>query len=141
MIQFIESASISRPEGHLNMQRSVGAAILAAIALAAALAGCSAGSLFERIPAAIDEPADTPARPAVAYQYPAVHDMPPQRPDQTLTDEQQVQMEKDLENVRDRQQGHKANSSAKSGKNAAQTAKDQPVEPNATGATGSKPNP
>ncbi len=123
------------------MQRSDCAAILAAIALAAALAGCSAGSVLERLPASVDEPADAPARPAVAYQYPAVHDMPPQRPDQPLTDEQQVQMEKDLENVRDRQQGQKANSSTKSGKNAAQTAKEQPAEANTTGATGSKPNP
>jgi hypothetical protein len=139
VIQSIESASISRPEGLLNMRRSDSAAILAAVALAAALAGCSAGSVLERLPASIDEPADTPARPAVAYQYPAVHDMPPARPDQPLTDEQQVQMEKDLENVRDRQQEH--NSSTKSGKNTAQTAKEQPAEANTTGATGSKPNP
>ncbi len=61
--------------------------ILATAALAAALAGCSASAISGKLPGDMGEPADTPARPTVAYQYPAVHDMPPPRADQPLTDE------------------------------------------------------
>ena len=73
------------------------AAAASATALALALPGCSATQLADSMPSGVAEPAGTPARPAVAYQYPAVHDMPPPRPDQPLTDEQQMQMEKDLQ--------------------------------------------
>ena len=115
------------------------------MALAAGLAGCSAGSVIDKLPGSMGEPGDTPVRPTAAYQYPAVHDMPPSRADQPLTDEQQVQMEKDLEKVRDRQLGQQpdssASSSAKSGKSGVQTGKEQPAEANETGATGGKPNP
>ena len=93
------------------------------------------------MPAGMAEPAGAPARPAVAYQYPAVHDMPPPRPDQPLTDEQQIQMEQELLNVRDRQEGRPANSPAKTGKKAGQTAKMPPAAANETEAAGSKPNP
>jgi hypothetical protein len=115
--------------------------ILAAAALAAALAGCSATSVIDSMPGGMAEPAGAPARPAVAYQYPAVHDMPPPRADQPLTDEQQIQMERELLKVRDQQEGRPANSVARTGQKADQTAKMPPPEANETEAAGGKPNP
>jgi hypothetical protein len=111
---------------------------LAAAGFAAMLAGCSATQLADSMPSGVAEPVGTPARPAVDYQYPAVHDMPPARPDQPLTAEQQTQMERDLTSIRDRQEGHKASAADKK---AAQTAKKPPGDPNETGTAGSKPNP
>jgi len=71
----------------------------------AALGGCSANSVIDRLPSGMAEPAAAPARPANdAYQYPAVHDMPPSRADQPLSEEQQVEMEQDLQGIRDRQE-------------------------------------
>jgi len=123
------------------MRRARTAAILAAAALAAALAGCSASSVVDRLPTDLGLPEGTPARPAEAYQYPAVHDMPPPRPDQPLSDEQQVKMEKDLEKVRDRQVGRTKDAADKSGKKAAQTGKKQPTDANASQTDGGKANP
>jgi len=120
------------------MRRAFSGRILAAVALATALCDCSASAIIDKLPAAVAEPAGAPARPAEAYQYPAVHDMPPPRADQPLTDEQQVQMEQDLEKVRDRQEG---NSAGKSGKNAAKPDKKKPAEANQAQAGGGKTNP
>jgi hypothetical protein len=74
--------------------------------LAVILAGCSPSVLMEKLPADMGGlPADAPAAPPTPYQYPAVHDMPPPRPDTPLTDEQQVTLEKDLQAARDRLEG------------------------------------
>jgi hypothetical protein len=50
------------------------------------------------------EPTGTPARPSQSYQYPAVHDVPPDRANAPLTDAQQYQLEKELQAARDRQE-------------------------------------
>jgi hypothetical protein len=50
-------------------------------------------------------PATAPARPEVPYEYPAVHDMPPTRTSVTMTEEEQVRLEKELAAIRDRQEG------------------------------------
>ena len=48
-------------------------------------------------------PAETPVRPVAAtYEYPAVHDMPPPRATEPMTDAEQLKLERDLENARDR---------------------------------------
>ncbi|MCX7308194.1 MAG: hypothetical protein NTZ72_09710 [Afipia sp.] len=64
------------------------------------LAGCS-------IPVAdlplIGLPANTPARPAIQADYPAVHDIPAARAEAVLTPEQQEKIEKDLVAARNRQ--------------------------------------
>jgi hypothetical protein len=52
------------------------------------------------------EPASAPARPATSYQFPAVHDMPPQRAIPTMSEEQEFKAEKDLAAARDKQQVH-----------------------------------
>jgi len=76
-----------------------------ALGLAAALAGCSASSIIDKLPAEMGLPAGSPARPATPYQYPAVHDMPPERASETMTEEEQMRLEKELANLRDRQEG------------------------------------
>jgi hypothetical protein len=109
------------------------------VAVAVTLAGCSASSIIDRMPGAIGEPADAPARPADdAYQYPAVHDMPPPRSDTLLTDEQQVKMERDLQNVRDRQEGR---TGAKPAKKPANTAKTAPQDASGQQPAGEARNP
>jgi len=74
-----------------------------------ALAGCSPATMMERLPAAAGGlPADTPAASAAAYRYPAVHDTPPPRAAAPLTDEQQLELEKQLQKARKKQQGEAA---------------------------------
>jgi len=119
------------------MQRKQARRLLVAGALAATLGACSSSAIIDKLPSDMGEPADAPARPAVAYQYPAVHDMPPPRPDQPLTDEQQVQMEQQLENLRDRQEGHSDKTAAKGSKKT----KNQPAAAAEGETAGSKGNP
>ena len=77
-----------------------------ALGVVAGLGGCATGTMLEQLPASIGgEPTSLPAKPAVAYQYPAVHDMPPARADAPLSDTEQVRMEKELRAARDRQEG------------------------------------
>ena len=80
-------------------------ACLLVFALPAALAGCSAASLVESAPFDMGMPAGAPARPAVAPQFPAVHDMPPPRADSTLSEDEQEKLERELMAVRDSQEG------------------------------------
>lgn len=106
MLQFIESTSIS-PSGPAlrSMVRVFERSLWAAFGLAAALAGCSPGPIIDRLPGDLGLPAGAPARPVAPYDYPAVHDMPPDRPSTPMTEEEQVRVEKDLANARDRQEG------------------------------------
>ena len=75
----------------------------AVLGLAVALAGCAPGPTIDRLPGELGLPANTPARPATPYLYPAVHDMPPVRLATPLSEEAQVKLEKDLAAIRDRQ--------------------------------------
>jgi hypothetical protein len=107
-----------------------------AAALVAALAGCSASTVIDRLPADVGLPAGAPARPEKPYEYPAVHDMPPARASVPMTEEEQVRLEKELSNVRDRQEGR-----SPPGKKAAPVAK-KPPDTGENGQTaGAKPNP
>ena len=78
--------------------------ILMTAGLAAALGGCTAASVVEKLPDDMGLPAGAPARPANAYEYPAVHDMPPPRPEPALSVDQQMKVESELRAVRDRQE-------------------------------------
>jgi hypothetical protein len=81
-------------------------ALALTLGLAAGLGGCASGAIVDHLPASMGgEPTDLPAKPAVAYQYPAVHDMPPARADTPMSDTEQVRMEKELQSARDRQEG------------------------------------
>ena len=78
---------------------------LAAFGLALALAGCSVSPVLERLPESLGGlPADAPAPPMDPYKFPAVHDMPPPRATQPMTDQEQLDTEKALQAARDRQE-------------------------------------
>jgi hypothetical protein len=77
----------------------------AALGFAAMLAGCAPGPIIDRLPSELGLPAGAPSRPETPYEYPAVHDMPPDRASSPMTQEEQIRLEKELINVRDRQEG------------------------------------
>jgi len=113
--------------------------ILAAIGLglAVVLAGCSPGPIIDKLPSGVGGlPAGAPERPATPYEYPAVHDMPPDRTAMPMTEEEQVKLEKDLANVRDRQEGRPP-----SAKKPPNTAKKPPSDAENGQTAGAKPNP
>jgi len=71
------------------MVRAFFQSILAVLGLATTLSGCAAEPLSDRLPAELGGlPAGTPARPPTPYQYPAVHDMPPARSIQPMSEEE-----------------------------------------------------
>jgi len=81
--------------------------------LAALLSGCESGPLIDAMPGQIGGlPAATPQRPAAPYEFPAVHDMPPPRSTGPLTDEQQYKLERELQAIRDRQEGRETTKKA-----------------------------
>ena len=77
-----------------------------------------------------------PGAAATAYEYPAVHDMPPPRATPTMTEEQQVKLEKELTAVRDRQEAQ-----GQTGKKTAQPRKRSPRAADNAQAAGAKTNP
>ena len=130
------------------MRRTIGVSLFAAFAVAASLTGCSAGPLsdtLKQMPESLGGlPPDAPKTPAMPYQYPAVHDMPPPRSDEPLSEDRQWQLEKELNAVRDRQEA--ANPDAQKAAEAAKkTAKKKPAPAktgqNAGASTGTKTNP
>ena len=70
------------------------------------LGGCAPGAIIDRLPGEMAEPADAPARPVTPYAYPAVHDIPPPRATPTMSEDQQIKLEKDLAAARDKQETH-----------------------------------
>lgn len=73
--------------------------------MAMLLTACESGPLIDSLPNQIGGlPAGTPQRPAEPYKFPAVHDMPPPRATDPLTDEQQLKLERELQAIRDRQE-------------------------------------
>ena len=107
-----------------------------ALGLAAVLTGCAPGPMIDRLPTELGLPASAPARPATPYEYPAVHDMPPDRATTPMTEEEQAKVEKELINVRDRQEGRPP--AAKKG---APAAKKPPKDAQNGQADGAKANP
>ena len=117
--------------------RVFGRRLWGAIWLAAGLGGCSPGPIIDRIPADImGLPAGTPARPDTPYNYPAVHDMPPERASVPMTDEEQLRLERELAKERDRQEGRPV-----SGKKPPLGAKKPPKNAEEGQNTGAKANP
>jgi hypothetical protein len=63
--------------------------------------------MFSDLPTSVGGlPANTPERPSTPPAYPAVHDMPPARPDAVLTDAEQKKAAQDLIAARDRQSNY-----------------------------------
>jgi hypothetical protein len=95
--------AVKRPEGtyrinvsHVGIRRP--RRVLAAVFLlagAAVLTGCS--STVDHIPTAMGGlPDSVPARPAASPDYPAVHDMPPERTLSRLTPEERKLLQDEL---------------------------------------------
>ena len=121
---------------------------LAVLGLAAVLSlglgGCAAGGMLEQLPPAMGgEPASLPAKPRTGYQYPAVHDMPPDRASVPLNGNEQEKLEKELQAARDKQEAAAAADAAAS---APAPAPAPAAKPKASGAksgqtSGAKTNP
>jgi hypothetical protein len=103
---------------------------------AAALAGCSPGPIIDKLPPSMGLPTGAPDRPATPYEYPAVHDMPPDRASAPLSEEEQVRLEKELGSVRDHQEGRSIPA-----KKPAKTVKKPQNTPENGQTAGAKPNP
>ena len=121
--------------------------ILAACCLAAWLTGCSAGPVGDTLPQSLGGlPADTPPPPKAPYQYPAVHDMPPPRATDPLSEKQQWQLEQDLNALRDRQEKREAadkgaTPAKKAKKKTGKKARKKPMALHGGESTGAKSNP
>jgi len=115
------------------MERALQRSIFAALVLATILAGCSSGAVIDQMPSSVGLPAGTPERPSTAYEYPAVHDMPPPRATPAMTEEQQVEAEKVLKTERDQQEARDG-----AAKKTAQPAKKKPASANTGQAAGAQ---
>ena len=118
------------------LKRSMLAALGLATVLAAFLAGCAPGPVIDGLPSSMALPAGAPARPATPYEFPAVHDMPPARPAPTMSEEQQLKLEKELTLVRERQEAHDGTA-----KKTTQPAKKKPAAADNAQTGGAKTNP
>lgn len=110
--------------------------VLAALGLGAGLLGCTPGPMIDRLPDSVGLPQGAPARPATPYHYPAVHDMPPPRATKPMSEEEQVKLEKELQAVRDRQEGR-----GEAAKKTTPAAKKKPSGTKSGQNTGAKTNP
>jgi len=92
-IEFVAASAKARP------LRAVGLVL----GLALGLGGCS--STLSEMPTQMGGlPAGAPERPAAPAAYPAVHDMPPPRPNTVLSDDERKKTEADLAALRARQE-------------------------------------
>lgn len=94
------------------MVRGLRQKILAAAVLAAGVAGCAPGAVIDKLPGDMGLPAGAPQRPATASEYPAVHDMPPPRETQPLSEDEQAKLQKELSESRDSQEAKEAAAAA-----------------------------
>ncbi len=102
------------------------------------LVGCTAAAIENNLPSSVALPPDAPARPATPYEYPAVHDMPPPRSGKPLTEDEQIRLQKELTNLREKQESLNAQA-AKPKPSAKRKKKPSPL---ATGQSdGAKSNP
>ncbi len=106
------------------VRRRIGAAVGLVLA-GGLLSGCTSAA-FSDLPAPIGLPKDAPARAAIQPEYPAVHDLPPPRPNTVMTEKERKDLEKELAAERDRLS--RANRS-KSGKKTAKRRRKTRAEP------------
>jgi hypothetical protein len=79
----------------------VTAVLVAVVLVPVALGGCS--SMVDHVPHSMGGlPEGTPARPTTPSQYPAVHDMPPPRQDNALSEADSKRLREELKNSRKR---------------------------------------
>lgn len=128
----------------------IGSLALAAVlpvAAQLALSGCAQGGMGDALPHALGGlPEGAPKPPADSYRYPNVYDKPPARPDAPLDDQQQLNLQKDLQKLRDSHEKLNADPelpppSAAPSPSAAAPVKKKPAAPKTGQATGAKTNP
>ena len=79
-----------------------------------ALSGCAMGGMGDVLPHAMGGlPESAPQRPAKPYEYPPVHDTPADRAAQPLDDNEQLKLQRELQNLRDDQERAAADPDAK----------------------------
>lgn len=67
------------------------------------LVGCSAAQVQDQLPAGYGLPQGTPSRPDAVAPFPLVHDMPPERRDALMDEDEKEKLKRDLLRTRDRQ--------------------------------------
>jgi hypothetical protein len=88
-----------------SLQTGSCCALAALIAFLVGACAANGGPLADQVPLQFGGlPAGTPARPPTVAPFPAVHDLPPPRSTEPLSDSDQLRLEKDLAAVRSRQQ-------------------------------------
>jgi hypothetical protein len=127
-----------------HLLRKIALAIAVPMGAQLALSGCAMGGMGDRLgdqlPHALGGlPEGAPARPAKPHEYPAVHDMPATRSAKPLDDVGQLQLQRDLQNLRDRQEKAAADPDAQPAASA--PGKKKAASPKTGQATGAKTNP
>jgi hypothetical protein len=88
-----------------SLQRWSCCAFAGLTALLVASCAANGGPLGEQVPPQFGGlPADTPARPPEVAPFPAVHDLPPPRSTQPLSEDGQLRLQRDLAATRARQE-------------------------------------
>jgi hypothetical protein len=90
---------------------------MAAVVALLACAGCSTFTDFQTV---MRVPDGTPVRPETPYEFPAVHELPPQRENALLDPAEQERVERELVRMRDRQAGRNPSASPEGRKQRAQ---------------------
>ncbi|MCW5691369.1 MAG: hypothetical protein KIT48_03315 [Pseudolabrys sp.] len=113
------------------------------IAAQLALSGCAQGGMGDALPHALGGlPDGAPKPPAKDYKYPNVYDTPTPRANAPLDDQGQLDLQKDLQNLRDQQGKLSADPELPPPQApAAAPAKKKPAAPKTGQATGAKTNP
>ena len=126
-------------------KRRIGCLALAAVlpvAAQLALSGCAQGGMGDTLPHALGGlPEGAPKPPPKDYSYPNVYDRPPARPDAPLDDQQQLNLQTDLQKLRDSHEKLNADPELPPPDAAAAPAKKKPAAPKTGQATGAKTNP
>ena len=95
---------VSIQQSRMISKRAIHSIVLVSVLALLVSACASSMGLVDAIPSSVGGlSADTPERPTDPPAYPAVHDMPPPRPNTTLTAEEQVKLETDLAVIKARQ--------------------------------------
>ena len=126
-----------------RIRRFVLAALLP-VAAQLALSGCAQGGMGDVLPHALGGlPEGAPKPPAKDYSYPNVYDRPPARPDAPLDDQGQLDLQKDLQKLRESQEKLSADPELPppDASTPPKPAKKKPAAPKTGQATGAKTNP
>ncbi|MBS0246651.1 MAG: hypothetical protein JSR61_08510 [Proteobacteria bacterium] len=85
--------------------KTIALAVILPVAAQLPLSGCAQGGMGDVLPQALGGlPDGAPKPPTQSYKYPNVYGTQPERPDAPLDDQQQLNLQKDLQKLRDQHQ-------------------------------------